>query len=169
MLNVIQEARELLVKVQDDTLKKMPVWMKCNYLLNQIINEDDQNINWGKVNKILRTGSVPYDFNIFHNVYSKTDLLEVRDYAITATMPGSGMEYHKKKCKKCGEYFSLTYEEIDWFQRKNLKVPSTCYYCRKGIEKPKPVKHTNNNPLEEESFKTAMQMALEKAKVEFNN
>lgn len=165
MSDVIKEAHELLKKVQDDTLKKMPTWMRCNYLLNQIINEEDKNVNWGKVNKILRTTNVPYDFNIFTYVYSKADLLEVRDNAITASIPGSGLSYHRKKCKKCGEFFSLTLEEIQWYERKNLKVPSTCYYCRKGIEKPKPIKAIKK-PDVEENFKTAMQIAMEKAKIQ---
>lgn len=35
-----------------------------------------------------------------------------------------------KRCKTCGKYFIISYEEYMWFKGRNLYIPSNCYSCR---------------------------------------
>ena len=37
----------------------------------------------------------------------------------------------KRKCKQCGEEFTLTDSEIKFFKDKNLDLPKRCSECRK--------------------------------------
>lgn len=35
-----------------------------------------------------------------------------------------------RRCKDCGKYFILSYEEYLWFTRRGLKTPAHCNLCR---------------------------------------
>lgn len=169
MSNVQNETLELLNEVVKKTLKGMPIWMKCNFLLNIIhqkegvsVDELNQQINWDKINKLLKDSIVDIDYNIFDRINSIEELEELRISATTASIPEFNEPFYKKVCKTCGDEFFLTRGEVDWFEKKDLKLPCKCYYCRKKIQKPIEVVKVKEEK-EEEPIKTAMQLALEKA------
>ena len=151
-----------LAKFDTEYVKSFPVWMRCNYLARKMQNLSDEQINWDKVNEILSYQNEDLDFNDFDPVHSVEEFENVRSRAITAEVPEFNEPYYKKICKTCGDEFTLTKGEILFFQKKNFKIPSRCYCCRKNIEKPKPIipeKKTEEVVVE----KTQMQIALEKA------
>lgn len=37
----------------------------------------------------------------------------------------------KIKCKDCGETFTITQEELKWYEDKGFKPPKRCKSCRK--------------------------------------
>lgn len=155
--------KEALSKASLEFVKTFPVWMRCNYLLNQISvmsDKEKQNIKWDLINEILNYQNDNFDFNYFDTIDSVDKLLELRGLATTAEIQEFNEPYLKRKCKQCGEEFTLTRGEIDSYLNKSLKVPCRCYYCRKNIEKPKPIIKKEEK---EEPVKTAMEIALEKA------
>lgn len=144
-------------------VKTFPVWMRCNYLLNTIANvpEDKRdNIKWDFVNEVLSAQTESLDFNIFDEIRSIDDLTQLKLDSTIAEIPEFNAPYFRKKCKCCNEEFTLTRGEINSYFKKGLKVPSRCYYCRKNIERPKPIVIEK---VKEEPVKTAMQIAMEKA------
>lgn len=161
--NVEEQAKAILDEMSRKILLDMPVWMKCNYLMNQIARipkELQENINWDKVNEILLNTNLPMDFNIFDRVSSIEELDNVRGDAILASTPEFHMSYLRKTCKKCKNTFTLTLSEINWYEKKGLHIPSRCQYCRKGEERPKPIAKIEPK---EEPMKTSMELAMEKA------
>ena len=36
-----------------------------------------------------------------------------------------------RKCKDCGSYFILGAMQVEWFERRDLKLPCRCLSCRK--------------------------------------
>ena len=168
MSNVENEALLLLNEVVKNTLKGMPVWMKCNFLLNAInqkeevtIDELNQQIDWVKINELLKDSTLDIDYNIFDRISSIEDLEELRVNSTIASVPEMNQPYYIKVCKICGDEFTLTKGEVDWFEKKDLQLPCKCYYCRKKIQKP--ITQVKVEEKEEEPMKTAMQLALEKA------
>ena len=58
--------------------------------------------------------------------------------------------------------------EIEWYLNKNLNIPKTCEFCRKGLKRPDKIESKSkisNESIEEEPVKTEMQIALENAGV----
>lgn len=165
-----KKVRKMFDELTRNTLRTMPVWMKCNFLINQISNfiddmneENDKKINWDVVNEILTDTELDIDFNVFEKIHSIKELEDVRERAIIASVPEFHEPYYKKICKKCSETFTLTAGEVNWFNKKGLKIPCKCEYCRKGIEKPKQIIKVENKKEDVEPEKTAMQLALERA------
>lgn len=37
-----------------------------------------------------------------------------------------------KKCKECGKYFIIGYDDFMWFKHRDLSIPSRCRTCRKS-------------------------------------
>ena len=166
--NVMKRLNEHAYEYAKNTF---PVWMKCNVILNSIpfkqlqeegktLDDISSMIDWDKINTFLKYPSVQYDYNIFDEISSIDELEEVREGAIEASII-EDMPYHKKTCKQCGEDFTLSMGQINWFNKKGLKMPCRCEFCRKGIERPKPVKIVAKTV--EEPVKTSMQIAMEKA------
>jgi len=169
----IEEAKKILADASQEVLVTLPVWMKCNIILKDLKDhfiEDDSDVPEGfrfdKVNEILKhpCKNDEYDYNIFDEINSVQELKDLQDTSNAA-------EYdigpkRKEICKKCGHPFYLTKGELDWYFARELKIPKTCQYCRKGIKRPEMIypENTNfNESLEEEPVKTEMQIALEKA------
>lgn len=168
---VILSAKKLLDDSCKGFLESFPIWMKCNYILNSMqlskrweAGETVEYVNsiiaWDEINTLLHTGGVEYDFNLFEKIQSLEELSELRDDAILSSMD-EYMPCYKQICKQCGEEFTLTRKEINWYLKKNLKIPHRCEYCRKGTKRPEPQKPIEK--VEEEPAKTTMQLALEAA------
>lgn len=168
---VILSARKLLDDSCQEFVEGFPVWMKCNVILNSLSlserwerGEDAEYVNsiiaWDEINTFLRKGSVEYDYNLFGEISSLEELADLRDEAVCSSMD-EYMPCYKQVCKQCGEEFVLSRKEIDWYLKKNLKVPHRCEYCRKGTKRSEPPKPVEK--VEEEPIKTAMQLALEAA------
>ena len=139
----IEEAKKILADVSQEVLITLPVWMKCNIILKDLkdhfIEEDcdvPEDFRFDKVNEILKhpCKNDEYDYNIFDEINSVQELKDLQDVSNAA-------EYdigpkRKEICKKCGYPFYLTKGELDWYFHKGLKVPKTCEFCRKGLERP---------------------------------
>lgn len=147
-------------KTTIEMVKELPVWMRCNFLSHSLVHHKDSEIDWDLVNEILSYQNEDLDFNVFDKISSLDEFAEVRARAVTAEIPEFNAPYYKKTCKVCGDEFTLTRGEINFYQKKNLHIPCKCIYCRKNIEKPKPVVEVEKEPTVE---KTQMQIALEKA------
>ena len=165
----IKEAKQILRNISIDILKKMPVSMKSAVILSDLNKNKCQKLDekqLKEINEILKypcEGDV-YDFNIFdeiHNIKDLEELFEQSNYADMGIYPK-----YKQTCKKCGHTFYLNNTEIKWYLIKNLNIPKKCEFCRKGLKRPEKVKaksKISNESLEEETVKTEMQIALEKA------
>ena len=158
--------------VEEETLKKMPLWMKCNYVLNKIYStferigkEDESIISWEKINSILKNSNDKYQYNLFGFISSISELKDLRMDVLSAELLESGLPYYKSVCKTCKNEFTLSKRELLYFLNRDLKVPCRCYYCRKGIERPVPVVSLPQKEENEEAVKTEMQIAMEKARI----
>ena len=171
--------REVQQKMRDMSFKyakeNLSFWMKCNLVLNSIpFNEmrekgmDDDEINasidWDKVNELFHHSAVEYDFNLFDSFHSFQEILDYRDQAISATVIDD-LPYHKQTCKQCGKQFTLSYGQINWYERKGLHIPRRCECCRKGVKPNIQSKQVTKQPENKATLpeKTNMQIAFEKA------
>lgn len=155
-----QAVSDAMSKAGFEFVKTFPVWMRCNYLLNQLTKISEKDINWDRVNEVLQAQNKELDYNCFDEISSLQELVQLRENANIAEVPEFNQPYFRKKCKMCDDEFTLTRREINYFLDKGLKVPNRCYCCRKNIKTPRismPV-HTEDLPT-----KTAMQIAMEKA------
>lgn len=168
----IKEARKIIRNASLKAIENLPVSLRCSVILadlrNHNLNENDD-LDETQLKEINRILKIPYkydkyDYNIFdeiHNIKELNELFEMSNYADFGIYPK-----YRETCKKCGDMFYLNIHEINWYLNKKLKIPKTCEYCRKGLERPTKIEPKNkisNESLEEEPVKTEMQIALEKA------
>lgn len=155
---------KLFEEATTNAMLSMPMWMRLNYFANTLVKDDkDTKVDWDKVNSFLMLGidkKKPY-YNIYGKIQSIEQLRKAASDAKVAFIPEFDMPFYKKRCKQCGNTFTLTLGEINSYENKGLKIPSRCYCCRKGIEKPVEKKIIQKE--KEEPVKTEMQIALEKA------
>lgn len=153
-----------MTTVREAMLTDAPLWQKFNFFVNTIGHLNDNEIDWDKVNKVLSEKLDKYDSNLYTGVAfsSKEQLLEASATIIAASCL-DGDWYHVK-CKECGKEFNLSYNEVQFYKRKELDIPKRCYNCRKGIKKtdnPNTVATVKPEPTVK--AKTAMELAFEKA------
>lgn len=172
-----EKDKQILHEFFEDALhsafRQMPIWARLNYFAHSIGNASDKAVNWNKVNDALMfeiDKTKPY-YNIYGRLSSAKQVREAAVEAKMAFMPELERPFFRRKCKQCGEDFELTLGEINSYEKKGLHIPGRCYYCRKGIDR------NTGNPIlsgevsldgerlgkKEDSEKTAMQIAMEKA------
>lgn len=128
-----EKMREIFTQCERDTLKKMPMWMRYNYILNQLgkamqqgHTEDD--INWDAVNERLYTDILPYDNTMYKHVSTLDELRSAREQCIEASV--LDMAWHKGRCKDCHQEFIMSHNEVQFFSKKELTLPKRCKCCR---------------------------------------
>lgn len=131
--NAINEAMKLLHAEMDKTLYSFPMWMRFNYLLNTVGKVLEQgrteaDINWDKVNEILTTNRNEYDFNAFQRIENAEALATARADCIASSMDFGVWQKHT--CKDCGKEFYMSYNEVKFFESKELHIPKRCKCCR---------------------------------------
>ena len=164
------EEREPFKKLREamvNSLKDYSVFMKLNYFIGVVVTiSDKENINWEKINKVLKDFIDEYDYNTFlfssKEINSIERLAEIRDDLNISSIGNLGA-WRKGICKKCGDEFSLSYDEVMFYKNKKLHLPKRCYFCRKGIPKPKDEQPKINISQETVECKTDLEIALEKA------
>lgn len=129
----INDAMALIREEIDKTLLSMPMWMRLNYLLNSVGNAlkqglTDADVNWDKINKILTTNVNEYDFNAFGRIETSEQLLWESARCRSASICDDIWQEHI--CKDCGKEFFMTYNEVHFYESKNLHVPKRCKACR---------------------------------------
>lgn len=147
-----------------ELIQSFPLWMRFNVLASWMENKNDESIDWKKINQILHENTDEYDYNNYPEINTKDQFFKERSYCFDAL--ADLFPYKKCKCKKCNDTFTMNFSEIEYFRERKLNAPKKCIYCRKGIEKPKPVKLVQIKQEKTEQIeKTAIQIALEKAGV----
>ena len=129
----IHDAAALIREEVDKILFSSPMWMRFNYLCNSIGNAlkhgfTEADINWDKVNEILTTNVEEYDFNAFKRIETYDNLL-LTSMDCRANNLSMGI-WQEHICKDCGKPFLMTYNEVSFYQSKNLHVPKRCKVCR---------------------------------------
>lgn len=125
---------EMFREIEEETIRKMPLWMRMNYYgnkLNRAIEnghtEDD--INWDKVYEPLTKDLSPFDYNMLEPMHSIADFHSQR-FNVIAASEGVGV-WHKHICKDCGNDFYMLHNEAMFYQSKGLNLPKRCKECRK--------------------------------------
>lgn len=131
--NAIKDAMKLLHAEMDKALCSFPMWMRFNYLLNTIGNlleqgKSEVDINWGKVNELLTTNRNEYDFNAFDEIKSVEELASARADCLASSMDFGVWQTHM--CRDCGKMFYMNYNEVKFFESKELHIPKRCKPCR---------------------------------------
>ena len=135
-----RKMREMFQKAEIETLQKMPMWMRFNYLGNKLsraLNNGATNndINWDKLNHLLSDNRDEYDFNCYDRIATLEQFFEVRDLCIEGSFL-NGI-WQKRLCKDCGNVFFMDFSEVEFFRNKELHLPKRCPKCRanrKGIK-----------------------------------
>lgn len=143
----INDAAALVREKVDKVLFSSPMWMRMNYLCNSIGNAlkhgfTEADVDWDKINKILTTNVNEYDFNAFDRIETPEQLVWESTRCRSASICDDIWQKHT--CKDCGKPFLMTYNEVSFYQSKNLHVPRRCKACR---EKRKA--NQGNNPRRE--------------------
>ena len=128
-----ETARNLFAEAERNVLNKMPMWMRYNYILNQLNKALQQgnteaDINWNAVNERLYTNILPYDNTMYKKVTTLDELRSAREQCIEASV--LDMAWHKCRCKDCHSEFTISYNEVQFFARKELALPKRCKKCR---------------------------------------
>lgn len=143
----IHDAAALIREEVDKILFSSPMWMRFNYLCNSVNNArrqgfTDADMDWDKINKLLTTNVNEYDFNAFDRIETPEKL--VWESSLCQSAPLSNDIWQKHTCKDCGEPFLMTYNEVQFYENRNLHIPRRCKACR---EKRKV--NQGNNPRRE--------------------
>lgn len=125
---------ELFQQAEEETLRKMPLWMKMNYFVNKIVQAfnkgaKNENIKWDYINEKCSKNLDIFDYNMYENVYTLEDF-EGQRFNILCAMEGIGT-WQKHKCKDCESNFYMCYKEVQFFKDKGLSLPKRCPECRK--------------------------------------
>ena len=128
-----ETVRNLFAEAERNALNKMPMWMRYNYILNQIgkalqSGHTENDINWDAVNERLYTNILPYDNTMYKKVTTLDELRSAREQCIEASI--LNMPWHKSRCKDCHKEFTLSYNEVQFFESKGLQLPKRCKCCR---------------------------------------
>lgn len=128
-----ETVRNLFAEAERNALNKMAMWMRYNYIMNQLSKAfesgyTEADINWDAVNERLYSNIGPYDNNMYSSVHSLNELREAREQCIEASI--INMAWRKGRCKDCHKEFTLSYSECDFFETKSLALPKRCKCCR---------------------------------------
>lgn len=125
--------REMFQKAEIETLQKMPMWMRFNYLGNKLSRAlkdgiSNSDIDWNKLNHLLSDGRDEYDFNYYDHITTPEQFFEARESCIESSIL-NGI-WQKRFCKDCGSKFFMSFSEVDFFRNKGLHLPKRCRKCR---------------------------------------
>ena len=128
-----RKVQSIFQQIEEETLQKMPLWMRMNYFMNKISKafkngHTDADIKWDYVNEMCTNGLGELDYNLYKPVYSLVDFDGER-FNVIAAQSGIG-QWQKHKCKDCGEEFYLTYSEMNFYSDRGLALPKRCKQCR---------------------------------------
>ena len=117
-----------------ETLLTFPMWMRFNYLLNTINKAitdgyTEADIDWDKVNELLTTNRNEYDFKFFKRIETIEQLVWTRADCMAASLDSDGI-WQEHTCKDCGKPFTMSYNEVKFYEGKELHIPKRCKACR---------------------------------------
>ena len=124
-----------------ESIRFLPLLMRINYLLNSLVNIDeakkedvediDPLIDWEFINQVLTDNIEPYDYSCGERRVSSVE--ELKQYKIDIELALSDIQpWIIRKCKQCGEEFSIFFSEAKYFNDKDLQLPKRCKKCRKA-------------------------------------
>lgn len=127
-----QDIVNSLQEMMEKELLSRPMWLRLNYLCNQInalLNDGhtEADINWEKINEILTTNVNEYDFNFFKRIENFNQLLSIAGDCRCGPLDGI---WQSHICKDCGEEFFMDYDEVHFYEKKGLYIPKRCKACR---------------------------------------
>lgn len=128
-----ETVRNLFAEAERNALNKMPMWMRYNYVLNQLAKafergHTENDIDWSAVNERLYTNILPYDNTMYKKVSTLRELQEAREQCIEASV--LNMAWHKARCKDCHQEFTMSHDEVQFYSKKELSLPKRCKCCR---------------------------------------
>ena len=132
--NTIKEASKVIQDIQMKAILTSPMWMRLNWMCNSINSlikngRTESDIDWNKVNEILTTHVNEYDFNFFKRIETIEQLVWTASSCQAASICGEEF-WQEHKCKDCGEWFVMTYNEVEFYRNKELHIPKRCKACR---------------------------------------
>lgn len=162
----LKKVNAAMQEMNKEIIKEFPLEMRVNCILGLISQAkerygDEFKLNVEVTNELLHANIGPYDFNIIPEIKTVEDIIELRETICLAIIQDG--YWRKRYCKKCKETFYLTFGEVNFYAEKKFPLPKQCTYCKKGIEKPKPVATKKVEQVEEEPMPTAMEIALKNA------
>lgn len=128
-----RKMREMFQRIEIETLQKMPMWMRFNYLGNKLSRAlkdgvTNNDIDWDKLNHLLSDGRDEYDFNYYDRITTPEQFFEARELCIGS--PILNWVWQKRFCKDCGSKFTMSHSEVEFFKNKELHLPKRCPKCR---------------------------------------
>ena len=128
-----RKMREMFQKAEIETLQKMPMWMRFNYLGNKLSRAlkdgvTNNDIDWDKLNHLLSDNRDEYDFNCYDRIATLEQFFEARDLCIEGSFLNGIWQKHS--CKDCRSRFFMSYSEVEFFRNKKLHLPKRCPECR---------------------------------------
>ena len=123
------------------SIRFLPLLMRINYLLISLVNIDDAKkenvedidplIDWEFINQILTDNIEPSDYNCGERKVNSIE--ELKQYKIDIELALSDIQpWIIRKCKECGEDFTIFFSEAEYFNGKDMQLPKRCKKCRKA-------------------------------------
>lgn len=132
--NTINEASKIIQDMQKKALLTFPMWMRLNWICNSINDmlkngHSEEDISWDNVNEILTTNVDEYDFNFFKRIETVEQLVWTAATCRAASICGEEI-WQEHTCKDCGKGFCMSYNEVEFYKNKELRIPKRCRICR---------------------------------------
>ena len=137
----------------------LPLIMRINYLLgtfkkynnsdssDNIISEVvdmDSITDWNKINEMLKENISHNDYNCGEREVHSVD--ELNQYRVDIELALQNIQpWITRKCKDCGESFSIFFSEVEYFTNKDMQLPKRCKSCRKNRKDAANKKIDNNH------------------------
>lgn len=135
---VISKAAKIIRDIQEEAIKKLPMFMRVNFILNSIsrnigtsdtLEDIEGRIDWDTVNKILHYPIDSDDYNIIPDkVTSLQQLYDLRSCINAGSADISPWQSHV--CKSCGMKYYIYWGEVCFYKNRGFALPKRCKNCR---------------------------------------
>ena len=134
-IDPITAFRKANLEATKESLKELPLFMRLNYILNNLYRDENNEIieamvNWKNINDILTENVDDTDYQFIKEVKSVKEITQLKldiEFAMADLQP-----WKISKCKDCHDKFYMNYSEVLYFLDKGMKLPKRCPACRKA-------------------------------------
>lgn len=162
--------RKANLEATKESLKELPLFMRLNYILNNLYRNENNEIiegmiDWKNINDILTKNVDDTDYQFIKEVKSVKEITQLKldiEFAMADLQP-----WKISKCKDCHEEFHMNFSEVMYFLEKGMKLPKRCPECRKARKgdgtleekKARAIKAANDRKKKADNFKKSVEKA----------
>lgn len=145
-----ENTMELLSSGFEEWFRKLSMEERLDCLFRVLEDAPTDEVDWNRINALLNANIRPFDYNAFCPVHSYHDVI-LENYRFIDALYNLA-PWRKTVCRDCGKIIEMRRSEVQYYQMRELHLPTHCNACR-----------TRRKQQKGMPSKTAMQLAFEKA------